>query len=69
MAPNSSENDLIDHFSTRTNHAVSGLNVRLDEGHMVISGKAPSYYVKQVVTQTALAAAGTRRVRNEIDVV
>jgi osmotically-inducible protein OsmY len=63
------ENELIHQLSTRTNNAVSGLNVRLDDGHMVISGKAPSYYMKQVVTQTALAAAGSRRVRNEIDVV
>ncbi len=64
----SSEADILQQLSRQTNNSVSSLTVRFDDRHMVIGGTAPSYYMKQVVTQTALAAAGSRRVRNEIDV-
>jgi osmotically-inducible protein OsmY len=68
MDSNITESDIIKTLSTQTNNGVSSLTVRLDDGHMVIGGQARSYYVKQVVTQTALANAGSRQVRNEIHV-
>lgn len=68
MLSNLTESDILQTLSNRTNNAVSSLTVRFDKGHVVISGRAPSYYAKQVVTQTALAHVGSRQVRNEISV-
>lgn len=62
------ESDILQSLSKQTNNGIAALTVRLDDGHLVIGGRATSYYMKQVVTQTALANAGSRRVRNEIAV-
>ncbi len=62
-------NELVQSITARTGPgAVRGLCVRLDDRHITIAGQAASYYIKQLVTQTAMSAAGRRRVRNQISV-
>lgn len=68
QAASTTESDLLNTLTKRTNNGVSNMTVRLDDSHVVIGGNASSYYVKQVITQTALKAVGQGRVRNEIDV-
>ena len=35
---------------------------------VILGGRVPSYYLKQVAQTTALAVAGARQVRNDLDV-
>lgn len=63
-----SRDEILRKLAVRTGNGVRDLNVRIDAEHVLITGRAPSYYVKQIATQTAIAAVGSIRVRNEIEV-
>jgi hypothetical protein len=53
----------------RTSGMVRGLHVRILGGEVVLSGRANSYYTKQLATHAALAAiTKDARLKNEIDV-
>jgi osmotically-inducible protein OsmY len=38
------------------------------DGHVVLRGRVPSYYLKQVAQEVALAMPGVLQLRNELDV-
>lgn len=41
---------------SRTNGAVRGLQVDVEDGRLVLSGRAPTYYAKQLATHAAMQA-------------
>ena len=45
-----------------------GIAVTVRARLVVLGGRVPSYYLKQVAQTTALAVPGTRQVRNDLDV-
>jgi len=52
----------------RTCGQVRGLQVRVQEGQVVITGRTATYYTKQLVTHAALENADQLYVMNEIEV-
>jgi osmotically-inducible protein OsmY len=45
-----------------------GIQVAVHAGLIILGGRVPSYYLKQVAQATALAVPGARHVRNDLDV-
>jgi osmotically-inducible protein OsmY len=45
-----------------------GIEVTVGECLVILGGRVPSYYLKQVAQSTALAVPGARQVRNDLDV-
>jgi osmotically-inducible protein OsmY len=45
-----------------------GIEVTVHERVVILSGRVPSYHLKQIAQMTALAVPGTRQVRNDLDV-
>jgi osmotically-inducible protein OsmY len=45
-----------------------GIEVTVHARLVILGGRVPSYYLKQVAQTTALAVSGARQVRNELDV-
>jgi osmotically-inducible protein OsmY len=45
-----------------------GIEVTAQERLVILAGRAPSYYLKQVAQATALAVPGVERVRNDLEV-
>jgi osmotically-inducible protein OsmY len=45
-----------------------GIEVTVHAGFIILGGRVPSYYLKQVAQATALAVAGARQARNDLDV-
>jgi osmotically-inducible protein OsmY len=44
------------------------LSVTTSEAEVVISGRVPSYYLKQMAQEAVRACLGSRRLRNEVQV-
>lgn len=44
------------------------LNLECDGEAVTISGRVPTYYLKQLVQNLALAAPGVKRVQNDVQV-
>ena len=53
---------------TRTGGRIRGLQVRVDDGGIVISGRATTYYTKQLVTHAAMEAGNELLVTNQVEV-
>lgn len=53
----------------RTCGRIRHLRVESTGDSIVVSGHAPTYYLKQLVTQILLEDSGVRILENEIDVV
>ena len=53
---------------SRTGGTIRGLRVEVNNGSVVISGRAPTYYTKQLATHAAFAAAEDVTLTNEIEV-
>src|SRR5262249_61235736 len=45
-----------------------GIEVTVHARLVILGGRVPSYYLKQVAQTTALAVSGARQVRNDLDV-
>jgi osmotically-inducible protein OsmY len=45
-----------------------GIQVAVQARLVILGGRVPSYYLKQVAQATALAVAGAHQVRNDLDV-
>lgn len=45
-----------------------GIQVTVDARLVILGGRVPSYYLKQVAQETALTVPGTHQVRNDLDV-
>ena len=45
-----------------------GIEVTVHARLVILDGRVPSYYLKQVAQTSALAVPGVRRVRNDLDV-
>jgi osmotically-inducible protein OsmY len=45
-----------------------GIQVAAQGRFVILGGRVPSYYLKQVAQATALAVPGVRHVRNDLDV-
>jgi osmotically-inducible protein OsmY len=45
-----------------------GIELTVHARFVILGGRVPSYYLKQVAQATALAVPGVRHVRNELDV-
>jgi osmotically-inducible protein OsmY len=45
-----------------------GIEVTVHARLVILGGRVPSYYLKQVAQTTALAVPGARQVRNDLDV-
>jgi hypothetical protein len=52
----------------RTSGRIRGLQVRLIDGQLVITGRTSTYYAKQLVTHAALETAQDFGVLNEVEV-
>ncbi len=52
----------------QTQLQVSDLAIRQCDGMLVVTGRSPTYYVKQLVTQAILGRFPSVRLANEIDV-
>jgi hypothetical protein len=52
----------------RTSGRIRGLQVRVVNGQVVITGRTSTYYAKQLVTHAALEAAEELSVCNEVEV-
>jgi osmotically-inducible protein OsmY len=48
--------------------SLRGIKVTVHARLVILGGRVPSYYLKQVAQTTALAAAGARQVCNDLDV-
>jgi osmotically-inducible protein OsmY len=48
--------------------ALRGIKVTVHARYIILGGRVPSYYLKQVAQATALAVPGARHVRNDLDV-
>lgn len=53
---------------TRTGGRIRGLQVRVKDGGIVISGRATTYYTKQLVTHAAMEAGDELLVMNQVEV-
>jgi hypothetical protein len=56
------------YVSSRTSGMIRDLHVAEANGHVVISGRSSTYYVKQLATHGAQAAAEGLALRNEVEV-
>jgi hypothetical protein len=52
----------------RTNGRVRGLQVRVYDGQVVITGRTSTYYAKQLVTHAVLESAEDLAVVNDVEV-
>ena len=48
--------------------SLRGIEVTVHARLVILDGRVPSYYLKQVAQTSALAVPGVRRVRNDLDV-
>ena len=46
-----------------------GVEVTVHARYVILGGRVPSYYLKQVAQTTALAVPGVRHLRDDLDVV
>lgn len=53
---------------SRTSGRIRGLQVRVYDGQVVITGRTSTYYAKQLVTHAALETAEQLCVMNEVEV-
>lgn len=53
---------------SRTSGRIRGLQVRVLDGQVVITGRTSTYYAKQLVTRAALETAEQFCVMNEVEV-
>jgi hypothetical protein len=53
---------------SRTTGMVRGLQVELVDGHLIISGRASTYYAKQLATHAAFDVAKDVALTNDIEV-
>jgi hypothetical protein len=60
--------DLVRLVHRQTQQQVRDLAIHQREGRMVVTGRADTYYAKQLVTQAILTAAPAVRLVNEISV-
>ncbi len=52
----------------RTNSVIDGLEVQVQDGQLIISGRTSSYYHKQLISHAALDVAQDVAIRNEVEV-
>jgi hypothetical protein len=52
----------------RTNSVIDGLEVQVQDGQLIISGRTSCYYHKQLISHAALDAAEDVAIRNEVEV-
>jgi hypothetical protein len=61
--------DVIEQYvQSRTRGMVRGLHVELVDGKVVMSGRASTYYAKQLATHAAMAAIEDVSLTNDIEV-
>ena len=61
--------EMIERFvRSRTSGMVRGLQVEMVDGHVVISGRASTYYAKQLATHAAFDVAKDLSLTNDIEV-
>jgi osmotically-inducible protein OsmY len=59
----------IEHVLRATGYgSLRGIEVTVRAGYVILGGRVPSYYLKQVAQTAALAVSGTWHVRNDLDV-
>jgi hypothetical protein len=58
--------DLIRCVNHQTHQQVQDLSIHSREGRLVVTGRSPSYYVKQLVTQSIRRLAPSAGLLNEI---
>lgn len=57
------------HALRRSSHpALRKLNVEDNEGHLVLSGRVTSYYLKQLAQETIMPHRGERKLVNNVHV-
>ncbi len=61
-----STDDLVRSILTATNRQVQGLQVTMAENAVVVTGRSPTYYVKQLVTQAVRSRLPSVQLDNEI---
>jgi len=57
---------LLDGILAATNRQVAGLQVRVLDGGVFITGRSKSYYVKQLVTKAVMTQMPSFKLHNEI---
>ena len=60
------ENDLESLIQLRTGRQVSGLRVEMSPGHVVLRGRASSFYLKQIAQHCVLESLPSARLINAI---
>jgi hypothetical protein len=58
--------ELVRFVNHQTHQQVEDLSIHSREGRLVVTGRSPSYYVKQLVTQAIRRLAPSVRLLNEI---
>lgn len=58
--------ELVRFVNHQTHRQVEDLSIHSREGDLVVTGRCPSYYVKQLVTQSIRRLAPSVRLMNEI---
>ena len=53
---------------TRTGGRIRGLQIRMDEGCLVVSGRTSTYYNKQLATHAVRDTVDDMTVQNEVEV-
>jgi osmotically-inducible protein OsmY len=48
--------------------ALRNIDVHVYRSYVILGGRVPSYFMKQVAQMTALTVPGARHVRNDLDV-
>lgn len=62
--------DRIDHALRATGYrSLCGVSISERNGSVTLSGRVPSYYLKQIAQSVAKGAPGVRDVRNDLEVI
>ena len=58
--------ELLQSIEARTNRQVRDLRIDCEESRVRVTGRSPTFYLKQLVTQAVLTAAPRVRLENEV---
>jgi hypothetical protein len=61
--------ELTGRIHAKTFHQVRELNIVRDAGRIIVVGRTPSYYIKQLATHAALELFPGQEIDNSIDVI
>lgn len=63
-----SDAELAGRIHAKTFHQVRDLNIVMDGGLVIVVGRTPSYYIKQLATHAALELFPGQEIANAIDI-